>query len=147
MPSMSGDTSFGGAGELVRSSLPPKEWRRLPWLHKFVESEIVAWQPERTARAEPHVTKGRGMIRWTLTYLACAWLVLQLVDVLKDIWQWPLPVQRFVCSGLALGILPSLVVAWFHGERGRQDVSRLEVLLLAASLLVACTVLWLLFAP
>jgi hypothetical protein len=31
---------------------------------------------------------------------------------------------------LGLGLFPAAVIAWFHGERGRQQVSMTEVLLL-----------------
>ena len=71
-----------------------------------------------------------------LAYLASAWVLLQLVDVLGDRWNWPVGTQRLIDVLLVAGFFVMLVLAWYHGEKGRQRVSGPELLMLAA-LLVA----------
>jgi hypothetical protein len=77
-----------------------------------------------------------------VAYLAAAWLLLQLTDVLSEIWTWPVILQRVVSVVLGMGLFPAIVIAWFHGEKGRQDVCTLELVILGA--LAACTsaVIW-----
>ena len=82
------------------------------------------------------------MVHWTLVYFAGAWLVLQMMDVLTNIWGWPVSVQRVGCLVLALGLLPALVIAWFHGERGRQQVTALEVIIVGTLLFASGAVVW-----
>ena len=84
----------------------------------------------------------REICRWMLSYLAAAWVLLQFAEVLGDIWPIGARVQQAISLALLLGILPCLVIAWFHGEKGRQCVSRAEVALLVSSLAVAGSVLW-----
>jgi TolB-like protein/Tfp pilus assembly protein PilF len=73
----------------------------------------------------------RKLIRWVVAYLAGAWVVLQVVDVLAEMWAWPPAVGRVAFVVLATGLGLTVVLAWFHGERGRQRVSGTEVALLA----------------
>lgn len=73
----------------------------------------------------------RKLIQWALAYLAGAWLVLQVMDVLGELFEWSLGIQRTIFFLLVAGFFAVLVVAWFHGERGHQRVSGLEVLALA----------------
>ena len=40
--------------------------------------------------------------------------------------------QKLVCIVLGLGVFPAAVVAWYHGEKGRQQVCKLEVAILTA---------------
>jgi hypothetical protein len=84
----------------------------------------------------------RRMAQWMLAYLAGAWLVLQMVDVLKDIWDWPLMIQRAICVTLGVGLVPALVVSWYHGRGGVQRVTGMEVLLVCAILFASGAVAW-----
>jgi len=49
---------------------------------------------------------------------------------------WPLTLQKGVSLVLGMGLFPAIVIAWFHGEKGRQDVCALEVAILGT--LIAC---------
>jgi hypothetical protein len=89
----------------------------------------------------------RRMVQWVLAYLAGAWLVLQMVDVLKDIWNWPLQIQRAICVALGLGLLPALVVSWYHGERGTQRVTRTELLVVGTLVFSSGAIVWRMLAP
>ncbi len=88
----------------------------------------------------------REMGRWCLAYLAGAWLVLQMLDVLSDIWRLPLHVQQGLCVALGLGFLPALVIAWYHGYRGRQRVTPVELLVVGSLVFSSGAIVWMLLA-
>ncbi len=81
--------------------------------------------------------KERKLFQWTLAYLAGAFLVFQAVEVLAEPWGISRDVQRVVHVILLLGVLVTLVLAWYHGEKGRQRVSGPELLMVAALLTIA----------
>jgi len=88
--------------------------------------------------------KERKLFQWALAYLAGAWLVLQLVEVLGQIFQWSLALQQGITIVLGVGFFVALVVAWYHGEQGRQRVSGPELLMIAVLLAVGAVVVSLL---
>lgn len=79
----------------------------------------------------------RKLVQWALAYLAFAWLILQVVDVLGGTYDWSAGLVRAVPVVLAVGLIGALVVAWYHGEQGRQRVSGLELGILSVLLLIA----------
>jgi adenylate cyclase len=81
--------------------------------------------------------KDRKLVQWGLAYLAGAWVLLQLVTLLGNTYAWPAGLLRALPVLLAVGFLAALVVAWYHGEQGRQRVSGTELLMLGALLLIA----------
>ena len=81
--------------------------------------------------------KQRKIVQWSLAYLAAAWVVLQVLDVLKDQFLWGLVFQRSITAMLVVGFLAMLVFAWYHGEKGRQKSSGMELLMLATLLVLA----------
>ena len=84
----------------------------------------------------------RRVSRWILAYLAAAWMLLQLMDVLSGVWGWSVAAQRAISLGAGLGLLPTAVVAWFHGEKGRQDVCVQELVLVGATIAVSARLMW-----
>ena len=81
--------------------------------------------------------KDRKLGQWALAYIAGAWVVAQVVDVVAEPFQLPLVAQRGLFIVLAFGLPVVLILAWHHGERGRQRATGLELLGVAAVLLVA----------
>ncbi|MEX2283575.1 MAG: hypothetical protein WEE89_13910 [Gemmatimonadota bacterium] len=81
--------------------------------------------------------KRRKLIQWGIGYLAGAWVLLQVVDVIGDQFNWPVTLFRAVAVVLAVGFRGALVLAWFHGERGRQRIHEGEVILLGALVIIA----------
>lgn len=75
--------------------------------------------------------KQRKIAQWALAYLAGAWLVMQFVDVLGGRWGISDSVGRLIDLALILGFSITLVLAWYHGEQGRQRVSGVELLIIA----------------
>ncbi|MFW6084996.1 MAG: hypothetical protein ACODAA_07275, partial [Gemmatimonadota bacterium] len=64
--------------------------------------------------------KRRKIVQWALAYLAGAWVVLQLVDILGGQFGWSTGLVRGISVLLAVGFFVTLVLAWYHGEQGRQ---------------------------
>ncbi|MGQ0812884.1 MAG: hypothetical protein ACT4O1_00255 [Gemmatimonadota bacterium] len=81
--------------------------------------------------------KNRKLVQWALAYLAGAWLLLQVADVIGAHFGWPPAVMRALIALLAIGFFGALIVAWYHGERGVQRVSGPELLMLAALFVIA----------
>jgi TolB-like protein/tetratricopeptide (TPR) repeat protein len=88
--------------------------------------------------------KKRKMAEWCLAYLAGAWLLMQLVEVLAGRWPVPLGLQQGTDLLLLVGLFVTLTLAWYHGEKGRQRVTGPELLILAALLFVGGVMLTLL---
>ena len=86
--------------------------------------------------------KDRKLFQWSAAYLAGAWVLLQVIGLLSDTYGWPSVVMRLVPVLLALGFLATLILAWYHGEKGQQHVSGAELLLLSALLVGAGGVVW-----
>jgi serine/threonine-protein kinase len=81
--------------------------------------------------------KERKLVQWALAYLAGAWVVVQLLDAVKDPLGLSPAIHQAILFLLAIGFLLTLVLAWYHGEKGRQRVSGPELLMVAALLVVA----------
>ena len=72
----------------------------------------------------------RKIVQWSLAYLAVAWVLVQAFDLVGQQFGWPNSLLRAFTVLLAFGFLPALVIAWYHGEKGAQKVSRREAVLL-----------------
>lgn len=81
--------------------------------------------------------RDRKIAQWALAYLAGAWLVLQVLELLLQAFAWPDSVLRGATVLAGVGLAGAVTLAWYHGERGRQRVTGLEALLLAAILATA----------
>ncbi|MFC1791572.1 adenylate/guanylate cyclase domain-containing protein, partial [Gemmatimonadota bacterium] len=88
--------------------------------------------------------KERALLQWALVYLAGAWVVLQVVGFASERLLWPALIPQGLALLAFVGFFVTLVVAWFHGERGRQRVRKTEVFILATLLAVAVGALTLL---
>lgn len=78
--------------------------------------------------------KRRKLVQWGLAYLAGAWVAVQVAGELADRWGWPDPILRGFHLVLLVGFVAVLVLAWYHGKQGRQRVSGVELVMLAALL-------------
>jgi TolB-like protein len=79
----------------------------------------------------------RKLAQWALAYLAGAWLIFEATEVLAGPWNLSPTFQRGVHLLLGIGFIIMLVLAWYHGEKGRQRVSGPELLIIAGLLAVA----------
>ena len=67
--------------------------------------------------------KQRKLVQWTLAYVAAAFALLQGIDIVAQRFGWPEQTMRFVIIALSVGLFVTLVLAWYHGERGAQRVT------------------------
>jgi TolB-like protein/Tfp pilus assembly protein PilF len=81
--------------------------------------------------------RSRKIVQWTLAYLAGAFVVLQVLDILADTFALPALVMRTATVLLAFGAVAAIIIAWYHGEKGQQRISGIEIVMLAAILIVA----------
>ena len=81
--------------------------------------------------------KERKLVQWTLAYLAGAWVLVESSNLVVERFHWPEVIGQAIIILAAMGFLIILVLAWYHGEKGRQKVSGPELLMLAALLVVA----------
>ncbi|MGQ0812882.1 MAG: hypothetical protein ACT4O1_00245 [Gemmatimonadota bacterium] len=81
--------------------------------------------------------KQRKLAQWALAYLAGAWLLLQVADVVGERFGWSPAVMRALIILLGIGFFAVLIIAWYHGERGVQRVSGPELLTLTALFVIA----------
>jgi hypothetical protein len=91
--------------------------------------------------------RSRKLVQWGLAYLAGAWVLLEVLSQVGEHFAWPNLILRLLTVALALGLLPALVLAWYHGEQGRQRVTGPELMILTVLLLTAGGVLWLVGRP
>ncbi|MDQ6656210.1 MAG: hypothetical protein M3Y80_10400, partial [Verrucomicrobiota bacterium] len=67
---------------------------------------------------------------------------LQGIDIVAQQFGWPEGVRRGITLALMLGFFVTLVLAWYHGERGAQRVTGTELLILALLLSIGGGFLW-----
>ena len=86
--------------------------------------------------------KQRKLMQWALAYAAAAFALLQGVDIVAQRFGWPESIERGLIVALAVGLLVTIVLAWYHGDRGAQRVSGTELLILALLLALGGGLLW-----
>ena len=84
----------------------------------------------------------RKVVQWGLAYAAAAWTLLQVIEYFGETYAWPPAIRQIAALALPLGLLFVLVLAWYHGDKGEQKVSRPEVAILAFLALGVGAVLW-----
>ena len=86
--------------------------------------------------------KERKLVQWTVAYVAAAFALLQGIDIVAQRFGWPEQTMRLVIMALSVGLFVTLVLAWYHGERGAQRVTGTELLILALLLAIGGGFLW-----
>ena len=84
----------------------------------------------------------RKVVQWGIAYLAGAWVLLQVIGFLADAFHWPDVTKQLATIALAIGLPMALVLAWYHGDRGQQRVTRNEFVLLIVLLLLGGGFFW-----
>ncbi|HEV2608057.1 MAG TPA: hypothetical protein VGT79_08745, partial [Xanthomonadaceae bacterium] len=84
----------------------------------------------------------RKLVQWALAYVAASFALIQVLDVVAQRFGWPEQIERMLIIALAIGFFVTLVLAWYHGERGEQSVSSMELFVLTLVLAAGGGVLW-----
>ena len=85
----------------------------------------------------------RKVVQWGLAYAAGAWAVLEVIGFAADAFHWPGVIKPFSMLILAIGLPVAMTLAWYHGDRGEQNVTRVELAVLTLLLSLGGGVLWL----
>ena len=88
--------------------------------------------------------KQRKIVQWVIAYAAAAWLSLEVFDLVAEQFFWPAWIRQAATILVLFGLIITIVLAWYHGERGRQRVGAIETVLLVALLAMAGQSVWLL---
>src|SRR5262249_408467 len=86
--------------------------------------------------------KQRKLVQWAIAYVAAAFALLQGIDIVAQQFGWPEGVRRGITLALIVGFFVTLVLAWYHGERGAQRVTGTELLIIALVLALGGGLLW-----
>jgi TolB-like protein/Tfp pilus assembly protein PilF len=86
--------------------------------------------------------KQRKLVQWAIAYVAAAFALLQGIDIVAQQFGWPEGVRRGITLALVVGFFVTLVLAWYHGERGAQRVSGTELLIIGLVLGLGGGFLW-----
>ena len=86
--------------------------------------------------------KERKLVQWAIAYVAAGFALLQGVDIIAQRFGWPESIERTLIVVLAIGFFVTIVLAWYHGERGAQRVTGTELLILALLLAIGGGALW-----
>jgi len=88
--------------------------------------------------------KQRKIVQWAIAYAAAAWVSLEVFDLIAEQFFWPVWVRQSATVLLLFGLFITIVLAWYHGERGRQKVGMVEMVLLIVLLALGGQSVWLL---
>jgi TolB-like protein/cytochrome c-type biogenesis protein CcmH/NrfG len=86
--------------------------------------------------------KERKLVQWAIAYVAAAFALLQGIDIVAQRFGWPDIVERTLIIATCIGFFVALILAWYHGERGRQRVTSTELLIIGLVLAVGGGFLW-----
>jgi TolB-like protein/Flp pilus assembly protein TadD len=86
--------------------------------------------------------RSRKVVQWGLLYVAGAWGFLQGLEYLSGTYDWPRQIQQLTTLALLVGLPIVLVLAWYHGDRGEQRVSRSELAIITVLFLLGGGIFW-----
>lgn len=84
----------------------------------------------------------RKVVQWGVVYGAFSWGLLQGLEYLSNTFNWSPLLQQLATLTFLIGLPIVLVVAWYHGDRGEQQVTPAEFLILFGLLLLGGALFW-----
>ena len=85
----------------------------------------------------------RKVAQWGIAYAAAGWTLLQTVEYATETFHWPEPIRQWSTLVVLFGLPLVLVIAWYHGDRGEQRVTRTELSIIMLLFLLAGASFWL----
>lgn len=86
--------------------------------------------------------KQRKIVQWAVAYAATAWVSLEVFDLIAEQFFWPAWIRQSATIVLFFGLFITIVLAWYHGERGRQKIGMFELILLIVLLALGGQSVW-----
>jgi len=86
--------------------------------------------------------KQRKLVQWAIAWVAFAFALLQGVDIVAQRFNWPASVERYLILALVVGFFVTLVLAWYHGEKGAQRIGGTELVIIALLLVIGGAIIW-----
>lgn len=86
--------------------------------------------------------RDRKVAQWGLAYVAGAWGFLQGVGFVGETFAWPGLIRRLATLALLVAFPLVLVLAWYHGDRGQQRVTRAELMIITLLFLIGGGIFW-----
>ena len=84
----------------------------------------------------------RKVVQWGLAYAAGAWALLQGLEYVSGLYDWSRQLQQIALLLVLIGLPVALVLAWYHGDRGQQRVSRTELAILTLLFMLGGGIFW-----
>jgi TolB-like protein/Flp pilus assembly protein TadD len=84
----------------------------------------------------------RKVVQWGLAYAAGAWGFLQGLQYVSDAFGWPAQLRQVAILVLLVGLPIVLVIAWYHGDKGEQRVTRTELAIVTLLFLLGGGFFW-----
>lgn len=88
--------------------------------------------------------KKRKIVQWAIAYFAGAWVLLEVFDLVAEQFLWPNWIRQTATILVLFGLFITIVLAWYHGERGRQKIGMIELAVLTVLLTLAGQSVWVL---
>jgi len=82
------------------------------------------------------------VVEWTLAYVAAGFALVHGVEMGSHAFEWPRLVSKLAIVGWLAGIPVAATIAWYHGHRAQQRVSRAELSILVLLLFLVGGALW-----
>jgi serine/threonine-protein kinase len=86
--------------------------------------------------------KQRKIVQWAVAYFAAAFALIQVLDLVGQRFAWPDWIARAAIVVAAIGFAITLVLAWYHGERGQQRVTAIEIAVVAILVAIGGAWVW-----
>ena len=86
--------------------------------------------------------KEHKLVQWMLGYMALSFALIPVLDIVAQNFGWPRTAVRCIIIALITGFFMMLVIAWYHGERGEQRITRTEHAMLTTLLVLGALAMW-----
>jgi phosphoglycerol transferase MdoB-like AlkP superfamily enzyme len=84
----------------------------------------------------------RKLVQWGIAYVAGAWGLQQGIAYVSTLLHWREHLQQLAGLALLIGLPIVVVVAWYHGDKGRRRVTRTELTILTLLFVLGDALFW-----
>ena len=100
---------------------------------------MTKWTPG-TGESTWDALRRRKVVQWGLGYVAVAWGFVQALEFAVATFRWPEALTRIGAVLAVMGVPVTVTLAWFHGNRGHQRATRIELVILVAVLAIGALI-------